>query len=311
MRVFMLLAVFLAGGCVFQDSPEIPAASQNNAPNNSLNNSLNNLLNNLTNNLTVNNTFNNTANNTSTVPACENFCNLFLGDCVTDSCALNITANASRIIERRKCRGTGVESCSARYQIDPDFSGFVDAFEGADCFEPEVEAVRCETFGYDVCDCPLPDLSQDDCMIDEDCQAGYLEPLCQRADASAVGQCVYFGCLLGQEAPAVVVNDTTGCGSQNPCVGLADETTFCLEGCVNADECRPGFGCRLELGGISTGFCDRLCTSDSQCSGDRDVCASDTGGPDYYCATRCNSNLACETGAFTGSNPEGSTYCVE
>jgi hypothetical protein len=87
MRNVLIVLAMLAGGCVFQESPEIPVDGNNN-PNNFTNNLLNNLtnnvlnnvLNNLTNNLT-NNSPNNAPNNATNNTTNSSTNNTALPDC--------------------------------------------------------------------------------------------------------------------------------------------------------------------------------------------------------------------------------------
>ncbi len=112
MRNVLIGLAMLAGGCVFQDSPEI-RSDGNNDPNNFTNNFTNNLLNNLTNNLNnvLNNTTNNTPNNTT--------------NNVTNNATNNVTNNATN----NNCVPQP-EFCEGYFQCG---SGTTDDLDGNSC----------------------------------------------------------------------------------------------------------------------------------------------------------------------------------
>jgi len=305
-----MVASLLVSGCVFQESPEIEA------PQGSTNNSVidpNNLLNNATNN-SPNNSTNNSTNNllNPLVQKCAEFCDTVLGRCVLDNCELTNPVESIRAAEYEKCLGTGPESCIKKYKSDFAFRDIVEAFPAGECFDTKVETTRCVTFGFQACDCPLPDLTSG-CPAQEDCDSGYLASFCQVENAGGVpsgGQCIFLGCFIERPALNFSKSDRTGCGTENLCI-RADDQTFCVQGCSATQRCNPGFECRLELDDGASGYCDFVCNSDMECqSQDRAVCSTTPADASGFCVPKCDSNADCGLGTCT-ANAEGSTYCVD
>lgn len=301
MRKILVASLFISG-CVFQESPEIEA------PQNSTNNgviNLNNLLNNLTNNSTNNPL-------TPVEQKCADFCDTVLGSCVLDNCGLSTPLELIRAAEYDKCSGSGPESCVKKYKNDLVFRGVVDGIPAGECFDTQVETTRCVTFGFQACDCPLPDLTKG-CTAQGDCDSGYLGSFCQVENGGGVppgGQCIFLGCFIEADVLDFSRSDRTGCGAENLCL-RADEQTFCVQGCSATQGCNPGFECRRELDNGATGYCDFVCNSDIECqSQDRAVCSTTTANIGGFCVPGCNDNSECGGGTCT-ANAEGSKYCVD
>lgn len=289
-------------------------ATNNHATNNSsgTNNAANNATNNAANNAT-NNVVNN-ANNTNNVVVdevtlkCRAYCELVLGNCITDNCELSGQAESQRQQSLAACLGTGAQSCDQNYRTNLDFRDEVDGAQGLGCFSQEVELARCYGFGFEACSCPLPSIDAP-CTSSASCDGGYLQAQCQPEQANGVprdGQCIALGCRAGNQ-PAVgtaVSGDGTGCGSQNVCYVFNTNQTVCLPGCETDGDCRAGYRC-LRQGNI--GVCEPTCESNDQCQPNRSVCDDDS-----VCQVACNTNSDCSAiqGQCTGLTSEGQKYCI-
>ncbi len=305
MRFLIIMGLLVLSGCVFQDSPEVPVSTENNVANNSVNNTT------VSNNSSNNNTVNNTTPDRMTLN-CENFCDLFLGECASSSCTLVGDVEQARRDQLEICLGTTSFSCRARYQKNDDgFRILVNSFEGVDCLDPVVQNARCETFGHDACGCSVPELLTT-CTQDDQCVSDSLDGRCLGGIGADDGECFYLGCSVGQDGSGIAIGDTTGCGLQNPCIGSADGASFCLKGCSEPSDCPSGFACRLdrEVDAVTIGYCDKTCGNGGRCVGDRDVCASPTG-VERFCAVGCDTDNLCEVGTCDGANAEGKRYCIE
>ena len=157
-------------------SPNV-IVNPNNFTNNTSNNATNNVVNNSTNN--VNNSTNNNPNNVvdPVTQKCTGYCELIMGTCVTDNCSLTGSVETARQANLAKCMGTDADSCTSRYRSDLSFRDAVDNAPVGNCFDMDVEIGRCVGFGFEACNCPLPELDTT-CTADNQCNAGYLNGSC-------------------------------------------------------------------------------------------------------------------------------------
>ncbi len=229
-------------------SPNNVVVNPNNVTNNTSNNATNNVGNNSTNNVSTNNNTNNVVD--PVTQKCNDYCELTVGACVSDNCSLTGAIETARQQALAKCLGTDTDSCTNRYRNDLTFRNEVDSAPAGNCFDMEVEKGRCVTFGFEACNCPLPELDTA-CTSDNQCDAGYLTPRCITTAQGGPegGICLALGCIMGPNATegAVGKGDGNGCGPANLCYQADASQTYCIVGCTSNSQCRPDFTCRLEL----------------------------------------------------------------
>jgi len=230
-------------------SPNV-IVNPNNFTNNTSNNATNNVVNNSTNN--VNNSTNNNPNNVvdPVTQKCTGYCELIMGTCVTDNCSLTGSVETARQANLAKCMGTDADSCTSRYRSDLSFRDAVDNAPVGNCFDMDVEIGRCVGFGFEACNCPLPELDTT-CTADNQCNAGYLNGSCITSAMGGPegGVCLAMGCIMGADAAigSASKGDANGCGPTNLCYKADATQNYCIKGCTSSSQCRPDFTCRLEL----------------------------------------------------------------
>lgn len=272
MRFVVFMVLVAVGGCVFQESPEIPA------------------------------------NNGKPPTPCEHACDLLLGGCAADVCGPMVSGQLKD--QLAACLGTGGQSCQELYATNQDYQQSIDGLVNADCSSSSVAKLRCQSFGYEACGCATPMLLND-CTESDECESEYLQGVCLGKTANRSGQCFYAGCSLGEDVSTkVAVNDLTGCGLKNACImGEGNMPSFCLQTCDPDRVCRDSFGCRAN--GNDVGYCERKCTGDADCTDPTtSVCADSGIMGRRFCAPGCDVDDDCDQGQDCRTNPEGTLYCA-
>ncbi len=230
-----------------------PSASTNNTAVNS-NSGTNSTTPNSTtaNNTTPNNTSTNNMPTAAQIQLCEDVCNLFVGDCLRDTCTIaGELATAVDDAYNNCVNGDGTTpTCAQELASDASLeSTYQDFLANTTCADRKV--AFCGQFGLiDECSCAAPGNVGAACADDTACQGGDLQGFCASDQGIPDGYCLAGPCPSDGLQDGDVYT-FAGCGTGNICSVSTDPMTgtnsgVCLDGCSAAGDCRTGYVCALQ-----------------------------------------------------------------